>query len=253
MTTGGDKLPVLDYELLRTGGEAGRAAFAADLRLACTSSGFFYLDISGSLASESADAALAAARSFFSLPLAEKNRIDIANSPHFRGYAQVGRETTAHKLDLREQIDFGLEAQALPPSSAAVQESPYLRVLVGPNQWPDERAVPGFRPQLSSWFDTCGEVGDRLVEAFAGALGLPPQYFGSNGYFTPLSEGEGEGGGDGGGAGRHCRMKISRYPPVSETGSEGLAAWDAGSLGVGPHKVSPRPGEQLPPRVVVGQ
>jgi hypothetical protein len=180
--------------------------------------------------------ALAASRRFFSLPLHEKQQIDIKDSPHFRGYAQLGRETTAHKTDLREQIDFGLELTALPADSTEVRESPYLRVLVGPNQWPDEQRVPGFRPKLESWFTLCGQIGDRLVEAFAVAMGLPPMYFASCGYFTPGSDEGGNSGADA--AGRHCRMKISRYPPVSETGAEGKAAYDAGSLGVGPHKVS---------------
>lgn len=225
-------LPVLDYRLLQTGSQDDFVAFATELRDACTDVGFFYLDIGGSEAGqgEAAAEALAAAQAFFSLPLDVKQQIDIKNSPHFRGYAQIGRETTAHKTDLREQIDFGLEASALPRGCAEAQEMPYLRVLVGPNQWPDERRLPTFRPQLEKWFQICGEIGDKLVEAFALALGLQQTYFAKCGYFTPDTE-------DGKNVGRHCRMKISHYPPVSETGLEGKAAFDDGSLGVGPHKV----------------
>ena len=236
---GAQTLPVLDYTLLQTCSAAGLKAFAYELRKACTEVGFFYLDISGCDAGGSAASqALAAARGFFSLPLAEKQKIDIKNSPHFRGYAQVGRETTAHKTDLREQVDFGLEATALPGGSTEVRDAPYLRVLVGPNQWPDERRLPTFRPQLEGWFTAMGEIGDRLVEAFAVAMGLSPMYFASCGYFTPRRHGDSKVGDSGADAGRHCRMKISRYPPISETGAEGKAAFNAGSLGVGPHKVS---------------
>ena len=232
-------LPVLDYSLLQTGSVAGLEVFADRLRKACTEVGFFYLDISGCDAGGLAAAQIvAAARGFFSLPLAEKQQIDIKNSPHFRGYAQLGRETTAHKTDLREQVDFGLEAPALPADSTEVQDAPYLRVLVGPNQWPDERRFPTFRTQLEAWFTSCADIGDRLVEAFAVAMGLPPMYFASCGYFTPRQHGDSQVGINGVDAGRHCRMKISRYPPISETGLEGKAAFNTGSLGVGPHKVS---------------
>jgi isopenicillin N synthase-like dioxygenase len=148
-------LPVLDFELCRSADPNRRAAFAADLRAACTTSGFFYLGNVG-LRAGLATEALGSARAFFALPLAEKRSIDIANSPHFRGYAELGRETTAHKLDLREQIDFGLEAAALPLDAAAAAAAPYLRVCVGPNQWP--AAPAGFRPTLTGWFEACAEV-----------------------------------------------------------------------------------------------
>ena len=78
---------MLDFRAFRAGGPAGcagRAAFAAELRVACTTSGFFYLANTG-LPGGLAEEALAAARGFFALPLDVRRSIDIGDSPHFRG------------------------------------------------------------------------------------------------------------------------------------------------------------------------
>lgn len=39
------------------------------------------------------------------LPLEEKLKIEMANSKHFLGYAKLGNEITAQKVDYREQFD----------------------------------------------------------------------------------------------------------------------------------------------------
>jgi isopenicillin N synthase-like dioxygenase len=39
------------------------------------------------------------------LPLQEKLKIEMANSKHFLGYAKLGNEITAQKVDYREQFD----------------------------------------------------------------------------------------------------------------------------------------------------
>lgn len=85
-------------------GEAARAAFLDDLRVATRDVGFFYLTghgIAPGLLSE----LLEVARGFFALPEAEKQAIEMVHSPHFRGYNRVASELTRGIPDWREQID----------------------------------------------------------------------------------------------------------------------------------------------------
>ena len=48
---------------------------------------------------------------FFLKRLEEKLKISIDNSPHFRGYTQVGGEYTLGTQDWREELDLGFEGE----------------------------------------------------------------------------------------------------------------------------------------------
>lgn len=78
------------------------------LRDACHSPGFCYL--TGHGIPPALDAAvLQHSREFFALPVASKQALAIANSPHFRGYTALGGERTKGASDWREQLDVGPE------------------------------------------------------------------------------------------------------------------------------------------------
>jgi isopenicillin N synthase-like dioxygenase len=149
-----------------SGADDDRAAFAERLRGICHDVGFFRLVDHG------VDPAFVhdyfdALRAFFALPQQTKARIDKVNSPWFRGWEQVGAELTDNSVDHREQIDVWTELEPRPPG---VQPS-YLR-LEGPNQWPDEMAVPGFRQLVERFQSEMGEIADQLMAAMSVALGL---------------------------------------------------------------------------------
>jgi isopenicillin N synthase-like dioxygenase len=98
--------------------------------------------------------ALAAASRFFALSPSEKRALDIARSPHHRGFSEMHNER-----DWREQVHLGRES---PPQTGA----DYLR-LVGPNQWP-----PGdgeLRRALLAHLDEMTALG----RGWLGALGVP--------------------------------------------------------------------------------
>jgi len=101
-------LPILDLSLFTSGDAAQQAQFIESLRFACHVPGFFYVKNHG-VPQELCDQTYAVARQFFSLPLEEKLKIENIHSPHFRGYAGVGKEVTKGSIDRREQVDFGLE------------------------------------------------------------------------------------------------------------------------------------------------
>ena len=81
-------LPIVDLARFHAG-PTERAAFLDHLRGILYDHGFFYLKGHGVAPDLIADA-LAASRSFFALPDAQKLDIEMANSPHFRGYTRPG-------------------------------------------------------------------------------------------------------------------------------------------------------------------
>jgi isopenicillin N synthase-like dioxygenase len=156
-------IPLLDLSRLDAG-DTERRDFLAELRTAAREVGFFYLS------GHHVDAALLhelthVSRRFFALPEAEKLAIEMVHSPHFRGYNRVARERTRGAPDWREQIDIGAEREALP---RAPELPPWTR-LQGPNQWP--ATLPELRPLVLGWQRASIEVLDRLLRAFALALG----------------------------------------------------------------------------------
>src|SRR5690606_20424328 len=125
-------------------------------------------------------AVMRVARRFFALPDAEKRALDIAASPHFRGYTPIGGELTKGVPDRREQLDLGAEESAAQTSCA----DPAWRRLRGPNQWPS--ALPEMRPIILEWMRAMDRVGGTLLRALAVGLEQPSDYF--DAYFTPRGD-----------------------------------------------------------------
>jgi isopenicillin N synthase-like dioxygenase len=188
------------------------AAFAAELREVCHTVGFFYVaGIDHIVSPATRQNALAASRRFFAMPQEKKNAMDNRNSPAFRGYVRLGAENTAGLPDLREQVEFGVEADA--PNEGDVSENekkepcpPYAR-LRGPNQWPNDADCPRFREEISRFSDDASLLSRRLTQLLALSLDLPSDAFDFVFGDTP-----------------NVQMKIARYPPT--TRGEGPAGDD---------------------------
>lgn len=196
----GTHLPVIDLSVLQ--GPAPERELQR-LRDALHDSGFLYLSGHG------VDPAIVAqvfaeARRFFALPLEDRLAIDEVNSPHFRGYTQVGNELTQGRPDQRDQLDVGPEREArdLAPGDPA-----FLR-MTGPNQWPP--ALPSLRPAVLAWYDEARRVSIELLRSIAVALGQEPDWF------DPWFD-----------ADTHDHLKVVRYPGSADR---------AGDQGVGAHK-----------------
>ena len=106
MATSFDAIPVLDLSLADD--PLTKPAFLADLRHAIIDVGFLYIKNFG-VDQEFLDEVCEAGKEFFNLPMEEKLRIEMKNSPHFLGYSRLGNEITARKTDFREQVDIGTE------------------------------------------------------------------------------------------------------------------------------------------------
>ena len=201
---------------------AAEAAFAAELREVCHTVGFFYVaGIDAFISPTTRRDALAAATRFFAMPQEKKDAMDYRNSPAFRGYVRLGAENTAGLPDLREQVEFGVEAETRPMATDA---PPYAR-LRGPNQWPNEIDCPRFRENASRFSDEARALSTRLTRLLALSLDLPAEAF--DGVF---------------GDAPNVQMKIARYPPrmtASErrrrTDANANANDEAAAFGVGAH------------------
>ena len=119
-------IPVLDYALVSD--PVHRPEFISQLKHALVNVGFMYLS-NPPVVQHDIDALIDYIPRLFALPQEAKEKISMANSPHFLGYSNLGAELTRGKVDLREQFDI-----ATPHVCKWVPGDPdYLR-LWGPSQ-----------------------------------------------------------------------------------------------------------------------
>lgn len=163
-------LPSIDIAAFRDGDAASRARVAAEIRSASISIGFFYLTGHGFSEAEF-DGLLARGRRFFALPPEEKAKIHWNIRPG-KGYIPPGginaTPESAKTADRKERLYFAREF-AIEEAEAAQKPSE--------SQWPDERALPGFRPFIEAYTRKSVALAQLLGEAFAQSLGLAAGYF----------------------------------------------------------------------------
>lgn len=163
------ELPIIDFALL-SGNKQQQQQCLEKLGQAARDVGFFYL-INHGIDAELLNAVQRVARDFFALPEQEKLSVQMANSPHFRGYNLAGVEITRSQPDFREQFDIGAEREALPVTA----DSPAWQRMQGPNQWP--AAQPELQTVVTRWQQEMTAVALELLRAFAEALDLPRHAF----------------------------------------------------------------------------
>jgi len=195
--------PIVDLKPWFHGNAQQRAELCREVGQLCHRVGFFYVTNHG-IPARVSETYLCALKAFFALPLSTRVAIDKHHSAQFRGWEKLGSELTNNQVDYREQLDIGVEAEAL------VEPDPYYMALIGPNQWPPDAELPGFRATVNDYFERLAELSRQLLRVMSRALGLDEghieQVFGANP--SPY-------------------LKLIRYPRTSE-----------GGQGVGVHKDS---------------
>lgn len=141
------KIPVLDLKLAED--PSTRGLLLDQLHDALFNIGFLYISNHG--VSEEIISTLAEKLpALFHLPLERKRELSKTKSPQFLGFSDFAQETTQGKLDLREQYDIATELpevyqkDAVPNDRGRDFSNLYWR-LRGPNVWPSENEVPGFK------------------------------------------------------------------------------------------------------------
>ncbi|GAM21955.1 hypothetical protein SAMD00019534_051300, partial [Acytostelium subglobosum LB1] len=198
-------IPILDFREYYK--QETRQCFLDRLREVLINVGFFYL-VGHGCSPQICDDVINIARKFFDLPSSSKMRMHMDNSRHFRGYVGLGEEITNYKKDNREQIYFSSELE-VPKDYVHGESEPFLGII-GPNQWPLESEVPGFKEKVLRYQSECNRISQELMSAIAGSLDLDPDYFRSTFEHNPCKD-----------------MVMARYPTVTHHNNE---------FGVGPHK-----------------
>lgn len=198
--------------------------------------------------------------SLFALPAEDKLQVSKLNSPHFLGYNGYAEESTLGQKDLREQFDFATELPVIYDESASNNNEVnrdlsqlYWR-LRGPNQWPDETKLPGFRDLLmkygnekipkqvadtelcARYHDAVSRLSYEVVHLIEEAFEIPVGTF--DHLFTTSTDARSDSssssasvsrGSDASLSPQH-RIKLLHYPPVPMS--------EASTQGVGAHKDS---------------
>ena len=169
-------VPIVDIGGLRSPDRAQREQVAAEIGKAARDIGFFYVGGTG-IDDELFDRMLTSTKEFFALPLDEKMRSYIGLSKCHRGYVPVGEEGLAIGMpEMKEAFDTALDLPADDPDYLAGNP------MLGPNVWPD---LPGFADVVTAYYNAVLDVGDRLLWAFAVALGEDPDTFSQHATKTP--------------------------------------------------------------------
>lgn len=178
-------LPILDLALADD--PAQRPALLNQLRDALFDVGFLYIKNHG-VSNSTITHLTSRLPALFDLPSDIKADLSKLNSPHFLGYSGFAEETTLGQKDLREQFDFATELPVVyKPAAEGRRNSAssnsnggstrdfsqlYWR-LRGPNQWPPEALLPGFRQALETYHDALQALSYGFVHLVEEAFGIP--------------------------------------------------------------------------------
>ena len=162
-------IPVLDWHRSKT----DRAGLVRDLGKAVRDIGFAVLQ-NPDVPRDLRDRVFAHADAFFSLPEAEKQKISILDTPHFRGWGKPGDESldeTRPEVDTKQTFNIGYD---LAPDDPRVLAGDMFR---GVNRWP---AIDGFSQDMRAYYDAAQNQALAILALLAEDLGLEP------GHFAPL-------------------------------------------------------------------
>ena len=144
-------LPILD--LSYADDSSKRPALLEELHNAVLNVGFLYIKDHG-VSMETIMNLVSKLPALFDQGNSAKARLSKLNSPHFLGYSGFAEEMTLGEKDLREQFDLATELPVIwqDPTNrkkiGGLGDRDFTKLywrLRGPNQWPCEDYVPGFR------------------------------------------------------------------------------------------------------------
>ena len=185
-----NEVPIIDFAPLAGSNAAAIDAVAKEVDAACREVGFFTV-VNHPVPVERIRDIFAASARFFALPLEEKLKLHMRNSPNFRGYLPMDQD--ADKGGARGKAVAGFQAHLAPerlkvrkPNKNEVfqiaaelgADDPFVaagKPLYGPNQWPAD--LPGFKETVLDYLGVMQGFSALLASVFARALDLDNDYF----------------------------------------------------------------------------
>ena len=169
------EIPILDLGPYLAGEAEALETLAGQLRHAQEHIGF-YFTVNHGIPRGLIQQAYTELRRFFALPQDEKLKIKLnaQRAGYVPAKASVYVTSTVNQNtqpDLNEVILNFRERSAEHPEATAG------RSFLGPNQWPDEDILPGFRANLTAYYDAIEGLGYKMLAVYARAPDLPADYF----------------------------------------------------------------------------
>ncbi|KAH8900649.1 putative gibberellin 20 oxidase [Thozetella sp. PMI_491] len=159
-------IPIIDISGYFTGDSQSLSSIAASISAAAQSPGFFQI-VGHQVSPDLISRLLGRLAAFFALPEEKKYALHRRNSVALRGFEAVGDQRLEKEFaDSKEGFMIGLEA----PTEDA-------RFLQGPNQWPDEEDVQGFREIMMDYFAEMRNLSRIMFRLVALSLDLEYTYF----------------------------------------------------------------------------
>ena len=199
-------IPVIDIADFMAGSARGLEDAARGVREALTTVGFFVLTGHG-VPRMRIDRAFDAAARLRALPMSRK--LALGMNEHNNGYMALGHYAVwtsevndNDRPDLNEAFFIRRERPA--------DDHAYMsgRRFLGPNRWPDEDDLPGFRAEMLDYMGALEALARRFLPIAARALDLRPDWF--DGFFADA----------------YYILRLSHYPPVEA---------EANQFGIAPH------------------
>ncbi|OOF97506.1 hypothetical protein ASPCADRAFT_395723 [Aspergillus carbonarius ITEM 5010] len=135
------------------------------IRAACLHTGFFQV-IGHAVSTSTLTGGFEASRRFFTLPLEQKQKLDITKQLGFRGYDGLGTQSYSGDTlpDLKESFFLGRD---IPPS-----HPDYGRILTGPNIWPSFAVLPAttFKEPVEALYSALMQLACKILEILARTL-----------------------------------------------------------------------------------
>lgn len=143
-------VPIIDLSPSFSPSLSHRQSVAAQIRTACTTSGFFYITNHG-VAPSTLHSVLTQAERFFRLPLAAKEKLHIRKSRYGFGWEPSEYTSIAGDVETKEGFNLGYEAGL----DRGGGDGRY-RNLDGSggeaNFWPGEEVLPGFYGGVAEYY-----------------------------------------------------------------------------------------------------
>ncbi|KAF2826917.1 Clavaminate synthase-like protein [Ophiobolus disseminans] len=174
----GFDIPVIDLAPSFSSSFADRKAVAAQIRNACTASGFFYITKHGVPEGVQRGILNQAVRFFDELSVEQKETLHVKKSKLGLGWEPSEYTSIAGDQERKEGFNFAYE-EALDPTGG----DGLYRNLDGShyngNLWPKEDDLPGFHATVKQYYSSVLSLARHLFRLFALSLDLPETYFDS--------------------------------------------------------------------------
>lgn len=169
-------VPVIDIGPYLAGTPDGKRQVAAELDRACRDVGF-YVIVGHGLDSQLIEQIESVSREFFNLPIDEKMKVHIGDTPGAVGYAAVGDTALAYTRGQIAPPDLNESFQI---AKVDVIDDPYFqsaaaRGFIPRNRWPARPSA--LKALYTKYYLTMGGLATDLMRLSALALDLPETYF----------------------------------------------------------------------------